>query len=1577
MKKKLTSIVLTAALGLFAGFAANAAGDILDIRPCDANGQNLDGAVASLTNPLKSGEDLYFKIRLIAPQANGSRWYIKYTGIGSPEIAEFLQPMQIGIYVSGRLDYATLVSYAASGNFSTELVFKYTTKPGDFALPIVLAAKESEYAVDTYPSTSDNGGVYALNPLRSFWNFAFDQTSDPDPGTGAVTTNTVLCSWRVRNPVQPPLTEADYLAKWHNNTTLADCGFFVKTIDFSSDDEDSAYWRSVHENSTITGGGIAPRLVIDAPSTNAVTLYVWSENESAFYVDTDNIVNMRVDSSGTIEPKHVGTVTFAGGQATPADFAIRGATGGEGKTANVVLSAYPYYNFSSQSQRLDDFLTKPVKCIQPMPPSIVVESDRTEIVANSAYTQYAAILQVYLSQAYSNDLYVTITPQFTDVQGEDWKDYFRFSTTSDTIDEPMADNSDAQLPVVRIPADSTDRQTIYVFALRSDTHTIGSNKVKFQSSIDDPEAQSIIAEANRGSKSLNVRAEITSIIAPEEGSKAVSTTCNDEFPFTIAVSDTYADTHDTETGYQIYIKYRSSDTFVQLDGSYYVGDGGALYKLDTSTDPATKTAYQPVLKYTVSGLDLVSEVYVVPPVNQSKNVGRRESEHRKFLADVKEARTASLSYWDETYTEEKRSFNEGESMGIKIKLSEKYEDADRAMYAYLKPSSGATADMFAAAPYNFILGMDNPEGIPVENTDEIEGMVMFLDGLATPGLTISFEVVLSYDQFWDGTDETNKRIKGYASTKPNVKVYNVEPTILDMEMNNLSAEENAGGNNGKFANKLPMGQTQKFKAIVDDPGTYDLENTVKPFKVMWTAMLSDGTTYDDPVEKLGNPEDNLFEYAFPAAGEWKVSAKVMDKDMKRWSAVTYTVYVTVLDQPAVEQTPGEEMTLVERLNYNDSDNRKFTVGVGYWDPKYNGELTVMVQVTSMTPAGKDPGLLEFDAGFRLSAADAEARLNALADPEHPYDANSDYYLVTLNRTTLAQALAITAMDGTDYSSIYGFRIQSFVVNDDMLPTSHAAANAYYLTSQPTTIFINNLEPEIGANTTLENTNSWKVSGGAATQYPIRWQVKYDVDRDWTETWADGSGPGIKITFSGCQNADAESKFITEAQSGTFVPNFGSAQGDQIVTMTIEDKDGGTVTFTYLYTVEPSKFLKTLSTGPSGGTTTSTLSQKYYRMNARGGLGQGHTFVADATFSTAENFELAWNCGKQTYMSAYAFGYRFTDAPTMDNNTLNGGMDIGIDINGNQNGDRTLTDWYVYNPTDGKDSYFYLWILTTLDENGAASDIVLGNAISPEVAGPPGKARIPLPTAQTEDGAYLDTIAEAVFSKEWKVEDNLGDINQDGIPDTFAVTPWGSGESLIRATTGLENVDGDLVDIAAGNPDEDYLPGVYAQDSTSLLQGNYQVTIGGITYQAGAKNSYAPVGIAFNNRMEIRGLHEGLNETVLTRSEPSFSKDEQKAWEVYAAANGLDPVADLSFENWTPEPRGTGEQYRMDPTMDDTDSDGFPDGWEYFFWYQAKVWAPAGADLGKPKAGQHFVFERFNPLNIIIGNEIPADRKSVV
>ena len=1557
MKKKLTTLALTAALALFAGTAAKAAGDIYDICPCDANGNDLSAAVASYANPVDAGTDFYFKIRLIARELNGNRWYIKYLGYGDELLQNLLYPMQIGVYVSGRVDYATLVSNYSTGDFSTALVFKYTTKPGDFALPIVLAAKANDDALETFPATADaSGGVYAFNPLRSFWDFAFDTTTDN--GDGTVTTNTVTCSWRINQA--PPARESAFARR--NDSTLEGCGFYVKTIDFSDDAEDAAYWRSVHENSTVTGGGLVPRLVASAAPTNAVTLYVWSTDESAVYVDTDNVVSMQVSTTGETEDKHVGTVTFTGGQLTR-DFALRGAVGGEGKTARLVLSAYPRYNFSAlTTQRLVDYVETPVKCIEPMPPSIIVESDRTTAVANGNYTQPAAVLQVYLSQAYESDLDVTITPLFTDAQGEDWKDYFRFTTSTqgDSIDEPMADGSDAVLPVVRIPANSTERQTVYVYALRSDTHTLGGNKVRFQSSIDDPAAQAVITEANRGSKSLNVSAETTAITTPSEGSKAVSTTCNDEFPFTLAVSDTYADTHDTAKGYAIYVKYRSSDTFVQLDGQYYVGDGGALYRLDL-TDPANPvmTTEQPILKYTASGEDLVSQVYVVAPINPNSATAKK-SEVRSFLADVKEARTVKVASYDEDFTEERRTFTEGDSVGFKITLSEKNETGDT-IYAYLKPSSNADAGMFSAASYNCIVGMENPEGLPINNSmQDVEGIITLLDGYAKPGLKVTFEILLSKNQYWDGvTDPEANKIKGYDSNYLTITVNNVEPTIKRVEMNGIKAT----GDGYHYNNKLPMGQTQRFTLYVDDPGTYDLTNTNKPFQVRWTTMTTDGS-YNDTFEKSGNPRENPLEFSFPAAGEWAITAEVMDKDMDDWSEVTYTVYVTVLDQPALEQ-PAEEVHLVEKLSQNDADMRKFTVSAGYWDPKYNGKLTILVQVSEAVAGKPNPGTLKLDSSFMLSAANAQTILDALGSAEHPYDPASDYYLVELSKTEMQKSIAYAELDGTDNASIYGFRIVSFVVNDDVLPTSGTPADEYYLAASPTLVYVENLTPEFGT-VTLENTNAWKVAGGAATQFPIRWQVRYDVDRDWETPWT--NGPGIKITFAGCQNAGEGSQFITEPSSGTFVPNFGDAQGDQTVTLTIEDKDGGVQTWTYLYTVEPSKFLKTYSTGPSGGTTTSKLSQRYYRMRLRGGLGEGHTFVSDATFSSAENFELTWNCAKAANVNAFAFGYKVSDdpaTPTLDNGALDGARDIPINGAGRQNAELGYTDYYAYAPADGKDSFFYLWILTTLDENGTPTDTVLGQAISPEQKGPPGMGRVPLPNGQTEDGTYLDTIVEAVYAKEWRVEDNLGDINQDGIPDAFAVTVWGSGQSLIQATAGLDDLDGDLNDISGGNPDNDFLPGVWqSQDKLSLAFKDLA-----------SYSPYTANATPFSNRYEIRGFHYGLNETSIADSDPCFSEAETNAYKAaFAAANGRDweeaDGIDLSF--WSPEPRGAGEAFRMDPTLEDTDGDGLPDGWEYFFWYQAKVWAPAGEGPGKPRRGQLFVFEKFNPADILRGTEIAAE-----
>ena len=116
MKKKLITLVISAALGFFAGFSAKAAaGDIYDICPCDVNGMDLPGALTDYAHPLDAGSDIYFKVRLIARQANGNRWYIKYLGLGDDITMNALYPMQIGIYVSGRREYATLVEQREAG----------------------------------------------------------------------------------------------------------------------------------------------------------------------------------------------------------------------------------------------------------------------------------------------------------------------------------------------------------------------------------------------------------------------------------------------------------------------------------------------------------------------------------------------------------------------------------------------------------------------------------------------------------------------------------------------------------------------------------------------------------------------------------------------------------------------------------------------------------------------------------------------------------------------------------------------------------------------------------------------------------------------------------------------------------------------------------------------------------------------------------------------------------------------------------------------------------------------------------------------------------------------------------------------------------------------------------------------------------------------------------------------------------------------------------------------------------------------------------------------------------------------
>ena len=102
--------------------------------------------------------------------------------------------------------------------------------------------------------------------------------------------------------------------------------------------------------------------------------------------------------------------------------------------------------------------------------------------------------------------------------------------------------------------------------------------------------------------------------------------------------------------------------------------------------------------------------------------------------------------------------------------------------------------------------------------------------------------------------------------------------------------------------------------------------------------------------------------------------------------------------------------------------------------------------------------------------------------------------------------------------------------------------------------------------------------------------------------------------------------------------------------------------------------------------------------------------------------------------------------------------------------------------DGKDSFFFCWILNTSGGESGYTGQHLNGTVLPEL-GPlsMGGQVVTLPEFDDSATTYETTLLEAIFSLEYLTADNVGDLNQDGIPDVYAVqTTWGSGQKLYEA-----------------------------------------------------------------------------------------------------------------------------------------------------------------------------------------------------
>ncbi len=160
----------------------------------------------------------------------------------------------------------------------------------------------------------------------------------------------------------------------------------------------------------------------------------------------------------------------------------------------------------------------------------------------------------------------------------------------------------------------------------------------------------------------------------------------------------------------------------------------------------------------------------------------------------------------------------------------------------------------------------------------------------------------------------------------------------------------------------------------------------------------------------------------------------------------------------------------------------------------------------------------------------------------------------------------------------------------------------------------------------------------------------------------------------------------------------------------------------------------------------------------------------------------------------------------------------------------------------------------------------------------------VPLADNEQFLALngeDRVITAVFSREYRVGDGWGDMDQDGLPDVWEERFW-PGERR------FEN-PGPMV-----NDDEDFLP--RGADLNMVYPAN--------------ANNYTPDGIAFGNIFELRG-------------QPALA----------GILNDPDHVPQY--------PVDARDFFGTDPTNPDTDGDGMSDGWEYYFWWNATANGIAG------------------------------------
>ncbi|MFA7174724.1 MAG: PKD domain-containing protein, partial [Kiritimatiellia bacterium] len=454
-------------------------------------------------------------------------------------------------------------------------------------------------------------------------------------------------------------------------------------------------------------------------------------------------------------------------------------------------------------------------------------------------------------------------------------------------------------------------------------------------------------------------------------------------------------------------------------------------------------------------------------------------------------------------------------------------------------------------------------------------------------------------------------------------------------------------------------------------------------------------------------------------------------------------------------------------------------------------------------------------------------------------------IIALERTqvvfdigVVAVDVGFTPLDGTAASRAPGVKITPEVV-------ATPASVARYVV-EPGYVRVRNVDPEIiNPVAPLTPGPSYTVPQNTSKSY--NWNVK-DVLADQ---------PGMQVTWNW---GDGIEETRTGA-SGT-ISHIYERLGEAVVKVVAVDKDGGRAEMQFSVLIQAAKQVMVIPIGPS-------LESSYY---GAAGIGNG-TVASRGTIS------------REIRNNVYFFTYDpDTKSAVLEAIPYKAGNSSYTVINYDTNGVPSNGRSFIH------DSFFYVWAGI---ESGLPEDDLVPSTTASTTS---------IKLSEQGDDSLNTRKVRAIFSREWRTKDNMGDINLDGIPDKIAQS-YGLPAAVAGTVANPGGIPDDLLDASGYNGDEDYLP--------IINNGRLQ-------------NIFVPMGDPFTAFLEVRGFDHGLNNHTYG-SETDGPED---------------------------EPGADGERGGTNPLMEDTDGDGFPDGWEYYFWHKAKF--------------ENLTGEAYNPQNVAQG-----------